>query len=323
MNRRFAACVLSFLVLFPIFSEGNRSSSLKPLEFEETWGYVSMNRKDEYSDDLPLTDVLYFSADVNCYGELISVPDIDAINVTGKRRHLVFICDSKSLTHFVLSPEYPVRRNIIRQIVEAAEPFDGVNVDLELVPARDREIYLSFLAELGANLEGKMYSVCVPARVRKFQEEVFPYAEIARLCDRVFIMAYDEHWSGSVPGPVASQEWCKNVLTFAKKQIPHKKIVMGIPFYSRTWQDKNDATAWYYKSITRKMEENDVSEVEYKNGIPVFTYTTEAKVTGYISDATTVYNLAEMYRKGGVNKVGYWRIGQEDPEVWNLILPKD
>lgn len=319
-NKRSALFLFFFAFATAGYSLAKKDSQITPLHFEETWGYVSMSRANEYRDDLPLTDVCYFAADVNCYGELISVPKIEDVPVTGKRRHMVFICDSKSLTHFILSPEYMVRANIIRQLVEAVQPFDGLNIDLELVPARDRHIYLSFIAELRERLPGKMISVCVPARVRRLSDEVFPYQEISMLCDRVFIMAYDEHWSGGSAGPVASPEWCKNVTRYAKKTIPQEKIIMGIPFYGRTWADKTTAAAWTYPSVTRILEENKVDSIEYENGIPKFTYKTEVTVTGYMNDLVSVHGLASSYKKDGLNKIGYWRIGQEDPEIWDFLL---
>lgn len=322
MSKKSLVSVLILFLSAALFAKGKKDTPPKPLYFDETWGYVSMSRAEEYSDDLPLTDVCYFAADVNCYGELIDIPDISKIPVSGKRRHLVFICDSRSLTHFVLSPEYDVREKVIDQLVKACEPFDGLNVDLELVPARDEGIYLSFLSELRAKLPGKMLSVCVPARVKTFSGEVYHYDRIQVLCDRVFVMAYDEHWGGGKPGPVASAEWCKNVTDFAKKYIPEEKLIMGIPFYGRTWVETNHAKAWYYSSIQKVMNENHVTDVKYENGIPNFSYKAEVKVTGFYNDSVAVHGLAQMYQNAGIGKIGYWRIGQEDPEVWKLILTK-
>lgn len=295
------------------------TAGLTPVVFEEAWGYVSMSRAEEYRDDLPLTDVVYFAADVNAYGELISVPKPNWLKVEGKRRHMAFQCDSKSLTHFVLSPEYSVRESIIDQLVKALAGFDGLNVDLELVPARDGAIFLSFLDELRARLPGKILSVCVPARFKKLSDDIYPYAEIASRCDRVFVMAYDEHWSGGEAGPVASPDWCKKVLKYAQKSIPAEKLIMGIPFYGRTWADKTTAGAWYYSGANRIMGENGVEFYTYEKDIPTFEYTMEVKIKGYFNDAYSLHSLASIYKKAGVRHAGYWRIGQEDPEVWNLL----
>lgn len=318
-NKRFALIVLLVLFASNAFSISKREDQSKPLKFEETWGYVAMTRSGEYKPEMPITDLCYFSADVNCYGELIDIPEIDAIDAAGKRTHMVFICDSKSLTHFVLSPEYSVRENIINQLCQAVEPFDGLNIDLELVPARDRNLFLAFVAELRARLPGKILSVCVPARVKRLSNDIYPYKEIAEVCDRVFIMAYDQHWSGGPAGPIASPDWCQNVTAYALKAIPREKVIMGIPFYGRTWADKSTSGAWYFTGAQRVMDENDVDEYTYENGIPTFSYTTEVTVTGYFNDVNSIYALAHSYKKDGVNKIGYWRIGQEDPEVWDCI----
>lgn len=299
----------------------DKKENLKPITFEETWGYVTMSRSEEYKNDLPLTDVVYFAADVNCYGELIDVPNINKINTSGKRTHMAFICDSKSLTHFILDPVLPIREKIIDQLVEASLPFDGLNIDLELVPARDGMIFLSFLKELRSKLgPDKIFSVCVPARVKRLTDDIYPYSEIASLCDRVFIMAYDQHWSGGPAGPIASPKWCKNISDYAKKSIPKEKIIMGIPFYGRTWANKTTSGAWYFSGANRIMKENDVENLKYENGIPTFSYTTEVKVTGYMNDVNSVYALATSYKKDGIKKIGYWRIGQEDPKVWDYLL---
>ncbi len=62
-------------------------------------------------------------------------------------------------------------------------------------------------------------------------------------------MAYDEHWSGSTPGPVASLAWCAKVADYATSAIDSDKIVMGLPLYGRAWQDKKLARALRYEAV--------------------------------------------------------------------------
>lgn len=289
--------------------------------FIESWGYVMQSRKDEYSKDFPITDVCYFAAEVNSYGELVSIPKRSSIDVGNARCHLVIICDSRSLSHFIIDPEYSVRKEFMNQIVKASDGYDGIQLDLEYIPTRDRKNYVSFIADLRYKLrqKGKMLSVCVPARFKKLSEDVYPYAEIASYCDRVIVMAYDEHWSTSKPGPVASPNWCKKVLDYAITDIPTKKLVMGVPFYGRSWADKTTAGAWYFTGANRIMTENGVEEVTYENDIPKFEFDMTVHVTGYFNDIYSVLNLCRMYEEAGVQKIGFWRIGQEDPEFWDWL----
>lgn len=290
-----------------------------PIQLRESWGYVSQVYPEEYDSSIPLTDVCFFSAEVNSYGELVGVPNRSKIK-TNARCHMVITCESTALTHFILDPKSETRKQLLKQIVKAAKPYDGVQIDFELVPVRDRKNFILFLGDLRYMLgKEKWFSVCVPARFRQLQEDVYPYAEIAKYCDRVFIMAYDEHWSTSAPGPIASVEWCRKIMEYAQKSIPSKKLIMGVPFYGRTWGDEKTDKAWYFESINKKMTEKKVEEIVYENDIPTFKYKTEVEVTGYMNDIYSVVQLCRLYEQAGIHKIGYWRIGMEDPKFWDWI----
>lgn len=298
-----------------------------PVEFRESWGYVSQSRMEEFRADLPLTDVCLFAADFDCYGDLISVPQRSKLKIAeGARCHMVVICDSKSLTHFVISPDLPVRDKAIKQIVEAVKDFDGLQLDFELIPAKDGPAYLKFVKDLKTALEkrygknNKMYTICVPARMKLLENDIFPYETYAKIFDRIFVMTYDEHWSTSKPGPVASIDWCRKCAEYAVQTIPSDKLIMGVPFYGRTWIAETPAGAWYFSGANRIMTENGVKEVTYINGIPTFSYKQEVNVTGYFNDATSVLALCRLYASMNVRNIGFWRIGQEDPSFWDWLI---
>lgn len=304
--------------LLPLYTLNQATGN--PVKLRESWGYVMQSRLDEYDNNIPLTDVCFFSAEVNCYGELTSIPNRSRINTNGARCHLVITCDSKSLTHFILEPGSKVRNNLLKAIVKAGAPYDGVQIDFELVPARDRKNFINFLSDLRYMLgKAKWFTVCVPARFKLLSEDIYPYSEIANYCDRVFVMAYDEHWSTSRPGPVASIDWCRKVMEYAQKSIPQKKLIMGLPFYGRTWASETTAGAWYFSGANRIMTEHQVPEVTYVDDIPTFKYTAQVEVTGYFNDTYSVLQLARLYEDAGIQKMGFWRIGQEDPSFWNWI----
>lgn len=327
MKKIFTA-LLIVLSLFSIFAEEKtakyelRKPEGEPAVFKESWGHVVMSRADEYKKELPVTDVCFFAAAIDCYGKLCDVPNRSKIDIGSARSHMVVVCDSRSLTHFVLDPSYNVRKPLINDIVKAAEAFDGVQIDFEYIPVKDRNNFITFLADLRYKLKGKIFSVCVPARMKLLTDDVYPYEKISDYCDRVFVMAYDQHWSTSKPGPIAALEWCQRIVDYAKQTIPEKKLVMGIPFYGRTWVDKTTAQAWYFSGANRIMKENEVSEVTYEDDIPTFSYETTVKVTGYFNDAYSALQLCRIYEAAGVKNIGFWRIGQEDPDFWNWLSIK-
>ena len=292
----------------------------RPVPLKESWGYVMAGREDEYNSGIPLTDVCYFGAEIGTYGSLVNVPPRSKLKTGRARCHLVIACDSRSLTHFILDPSYNLRNQLLRDIVKASANYDGVQIDFELVPVRDRKNFITFLGDLRYMLgEKKWFSVCVPARFKLLSEDVYPYEEISRYCDRVFVMAYDEHWSGSKPGAIANVEWCCRVAEYAKKSIPERKLIMGLPFYGRTWASETTAGAWYFSGANRIMTEHGVENVEYDKEIPTFKYTAQVEVTGYFNDISSVLAIARAYQAVGIQKMGWWRIGMEDPEFWQWV----
>lgn len=300
-----------------------------PIEFRESWGYVTQSRMEEYNQNIPLTDVCFFAADFDCYGDLISVPPRSKLKLPeGARSHLVVICDSKSLTHFVINPDLPVKDRAIKQIVEAAKNFDGLQLDFELIPAKDGPAYLKFVTDLKTALEkrygknNKMYTICVPARMKLLTDDLFPYATLSKIFDRIFVMTYDEHWSTSKPGPIASLDWCRKCAEYAVQTVPSDKLIMGVPFYGRTWTSETTSGAWYFSGVNRIMTENGVKEVTYVDGIPTFNYTQEVNVTGYFNDTSSVLALCRLYATMNVQNIGFWRIGQEDPDFWEWLILK-
>ena len=132
-------------------------------------------------------------------------------------------------------------------------------------------------------------------------------------------MAYDEHWSGSKPGSVASMDWCERVVDYCQTVIPKKKLVMGLPFYGRTWQDESYGTAWVYKSINRILNENGIESVERDKGVPYFSTEIPVKVTGYFEDTYSLVTRCRLYSGKGVDRIAFWRIGQEDTDFWSWL----
>jgi len=295
------------------------SGEMNRFALNEIWGYVMEGKEEEMGSYLPLSDLAYFGVEVDPYGKLSDPPNRRKLPAFQGRLHLVAACNGKSLTHFVLQPKSIVREKLIRDLAAAAHAYDGLQIDFENVPLRDRDVFLSFLRELKSRLGDKMLSIALPARTKILTETAYPYSAIAALVDRVLVMAYDEHWSTSEPGPIASMDWCRRVAAYALSVIGREKLIMGLPFYGRTWGDTNPNRAFYYSGIERIKGEQGVTRVDRADGIPFFVYETPLTVTVYYEDARSLTSRLAMYRGMGVGAVGFWCLGQETPAIWPLL----
>jgi spore germination protein YaaH len=288
--------------------------------FGEIWGYLISGREQSFRPDLPVSDIGYFGAEVNIYGQLVGVPNPKNIPGFTGRIHLVVGCNGQALSHFALMEGSEIRRKLIADLLSAASAFDGLQIDFENVPARDGNAYRSFLAELSEKLgAAKMFTVALAARSRTLENDVYDYGKIKDLVDRILVMAYDEHWSGSKPGPIASLDWCRTVANYALKIIGPEKLIMGGPFYGRSWGNWNPSQAYIYSTIQRIRDEQRIADVRRDKGIPNFVYTAPITATVYYEDDYSISNRLEIYRSLGVRGVGFWRIGQESPTIWKFI----
>lgn len=152
--------------------------------------------------------------------------------------------------HAVLSSETTRAQHItaIMKIIEKGK-YDGVDIDYEGKKSETINYYSLFLKELKAKLGTRALSCTIEARTppESLYKEVpgtiqyaNDYKEIAKWCDRVNIMAYDQQRAdlllnksknGQPYMPVADVDWVRKVVEFALKDIPNEKIHLGIPTY--------------------------------------------------------------------------------------------
>ncbi|MDR1586604.1 MAG: glycoside hydrolase [Treponema sp.] len=303
----------------PVIDLPDPDKTLPVSSFGEIWAYVLAGRESALAAGMPLSDIGYFGAEIDSYGKLTDVPNPRRLRFFPARIHMVVTCNGRALSHFVLAHGSPERKALITDLVEAVKAFDGLQIDFELVPERDAGAFLSFLAELRTSLRDKIFTVALPARTRKINHDAFDYEKIKPLADRILVMAYDEHWSGGEPGPIASLPWCKNVADYALRVIGRDKLVMGIPFYGRAWGHINPSRAYIYPGIETIISENRISEIRRENGIPTFDYEVPVSVKVYYEDDYSLSVRMELYKSMGVASIGFWRLGQETPAIWNIL----
>jgi len=120
---------------------------------------------------------------------------------------------------------------------------DGINVDVELISGDAFEGYTSFLGALRAGLDVmQAHAQLSVATMGSNAGADLALAAIAAGVDRVFLMGYDYHWSGSNPGGSApidrldgtsTLRW--SIGTYLANGIPADRIVLGLPLFGMSW----------------------------------------------------------------------------------------
>lgn len=294
-------------------------------EFREVWGYLMKGEEHELTGREPFTDILYFGVSVDSEGKLFGSTTPPTLPFEGikPRVHLVvFKLADPALLHSCLNKEGTVRENLIDDIAAAAENFDGIQIDFESLMPDDGEAFNSFLTDLKVRLPDKVLSAAVPARLNGAGngKKAYDYAALAGIVDRVFVMAYDQHWETSQPGPVASLSWCGSVAGYAVSAILPDRLVMGIPLYGRAWQARK-----INRAVThRRAVELARRRVDRRTGPadqgPFFEYVEKVTVKVFYEDTGSIHEKLRLYESYRIPAVAFWRIGQGPPELWGTIV---
>lgn len=228
--------------------------------------------------------------------------------------------NQKSMNNFVTQLE-----NYLREY-----GFDGVNIDIEDIYISDRNSYTNLIRQLKERLGAKGYMITVSIPAKTFDDPTnsyaypFDYKGIGNYADRVAIMTYDEHgaWTGSGAGPIASIPWQEKVVKYAITQIPKEKILLGVPAYGFDWTKGKSWPKYSSYEMTMETVKNKGLKVSWsdKYKVPYVNYSdSNGQREIWFENASSFsykINLASEY---GLKGIAIWRIGMEDPAIWNVI----
>ncbi len=303
--------------------------------------YVENNNKDHkgyraLSENLgAINTVIPFSFQVDQYGNIQSAHNPRSVNLaqSAGANTLALVNNIKgsnfnsNTIHRMLSNSAARSRavnGITRTLIEKG--YQGVNIDFENVPARDRYYLTAFFSELASELRPRhlLITASVPAKTyddrTSNQSGAFDYKALAPYLDQVMIMTYDEHYSGGPAGPVASYPWVEKVIQYSLNSIPNYKIVLGIAAYGYDWSG-NSGKALHYQGIQNLIRKYKITpKWNSKYRVPYFTYRSWGQTHQvWYENSFSTSHKAELVKKYNLRGVAVWRLGYEDPGIWSTI----
>jgi len=300
------------------------ADGLEPVAFREVWAYLFRGEERHYDPRLPISDLCLFHFRLDDVGRIEGSLDAELaarLARGGARTHLVVSASGGTLFHFLLDPRYGARDRLLDDLIELASRHEthGFQVDFEAVRAEESADLVSFLRELRARLPaGRVFSICLPAMTGDARR-AYDYRDVAALADRFFVMGYDLHWQGGPPGAVSPREWLERVARHALERLPPATVVVGLPFYGRVWQIDRLARATRHRDIDGYLSRPGVEVTYDADASHSFTFLETVEAEGWFDDAVSLHRKLRAARDAGARAVGFWRLGQEDPGVWDLL----
>ncbi len=196
--------------------------------------------------------------------------------------------------------------------------LQGINIDFEELKESTIEPMQVFLKQLSAKLHPEGYLVTQDILPN---DEDYDAKELAKYDDYIFLMAYDQHWGESVPGPVSDQKWIEKETDEITKDIPPSKIVLAIAGFGYDWPDGDEGeSVTYQQALSTARIFNSTIHFDNNSYNCSYSYTdvdsTDHEV--YFLDAASNFNTIRFADQYGAAGVALWRLGSEDERIWKF-----
>ncbi|HEY2721979.1 MAG TPA: glycosyl hydrolase family 18 protein, partial [Chitinophagaceae bacterium] len=197
--------------------------------------------------------------------------------------------------------------------------LQGINIDFEEINESSIEPMQAFLKQLSEKLHPEGYLITQDILPN---DEDYDLKELAKYDDYIILMAYDQHWGQSVPGPVSDQKWIEKETDEIAKKIPPSKIILAMAAYGYDWPEKEEGDiVTYQQALSNARTYN--SDIDFDNNSYNCSYTyTEADSTDhkvYFIDAGGNFNTMRFADQYGTAGVALWRLGAEDERIWGFF----
>lgn len=251
---------------------------------------------------------------------------------------------SSSITTLLSSATY--RQNAIDNLKALVEGYgDGVNIDLEGVPASQKANLVTFMTDLTTTIHsavpGSHVSVCTPA---VDWSGAFDYGQLAMNCDGLFIMGYDYYHSGSsTAGPSSpltsggvwgtySLTWTVNDYLTSGGTANRSKYILGVPYYGNEWATAStyvpssttaEGTAMTYDSA-RANAATYGRLWDAASQTPYYVYTSGGAHQGWYDDAESLGYKWDLVNSKDLGGTGIWALNYDtaDDLLWNQLQAK-
>lgn len=196
------------------------------------------------------------------------------------------------------------RRRIVRALVRVAREHDGVTLDMEELRPHQRDEFTALVRAVANRV--RRLAVYVPR-----SGAAYDWRAIARHAELLLVSGYNEHWSGSRPGPITTSRGFAHVVDRGLALAGAKAVPLAGAFGYRWPQGKListvDAARMRHETGARPRR-SDGAERFRADGDTVI-YETAAGLRMRVTAA----------RRAGARWVGLFSLGREPASFWSVI----
>ena len=280
------------------------------------------------SDGSNLNELIFGGYNIEGGGQLVGYDSPRTL--TWARQHpdtaLWVMIQADSLSFLADPAQQPALISQVVAMVRRAG-YVGVNFDIEGVPASEAASYQDFIATAAAQLHaiGAKISVAVPTETAFDHsypwDAAYNYKALGQVVDQVIMMAYDFHYPGGAPGPIAPIAWDQEAISYAVSQMAPQQVILGVPAYGYIWNTSTDAALGYWETGMFNEAAAHGATVTQMSGPQesTFSYTQSGtQYVGWFVDGQDVAARLALAHQAGIGGVVAWRLDYQVADWWQV-----
>ncbi len=209
---------------------------------------------------------------------------------------------------------------------------DGVNIDFEHPSSTHADKFTTFMSNLATTFKAANSSYYIACDIWSSPVSYFDEPALGEVCDGLFAMAYNYHWSGSsVPGPVSQLERGRlytscSVLDamrdFINEGVDPAKLICGLAWYGSEWKctgpeigastTASGAAFFYETAVTRFASHGKIWH--WASDQPYYAYYDGADWRqGWSDDWVSWRHKMRLISELDIQGIGMWALGYTSP----------
>jgi spore germination protein YaaH len=263
-------------------------------------------------------------------------PDVAALLKSVGAKSLPMLKNTPQYDDFSAIISDPNRQDDIVNQVDSlidAYSYDGITIDFEGLNPGDKPALTAFMSRLYERLhpKGKLVAMAVAAKVKEISSgwaAVYDYPALANVVDYLLVMAYDYHWATGDPGPIAPMNKLVDTANYAVARVPASRLLWGVGVYGYDWGRNPDGTPDGEHAEYRTFAEATAigaapgaqSGYEDATESPWVKYDRDSKPREiWYENNRSFQAKLDIIARYGMAGFAIWRLGQEDPAIWDTI----
>ena len=193
----------------------------------------------------------------------------------------------------------------------------GVMFDFENLPASSMNDLASLVREtrIAFAPRHRLVSITMP-----IDNPMWNARALAAASDRLVLMAYDQHWQGGEPGPIAADGWFAERLAATIRGLPPGKAIVALGNYGYDWHDGHADSLTIEEAWLHARDSGTKPVFDRASGNSGYSYEQDGKRHDvWLMDAATSWNQMHTLSALGLRDVALWRLGSEDPGFWRSL----